>query len=141
MKVAISTVDGKNITQDHFGEGEKFLIYEVEGEKASLVEERVNSSPEEEEHGSREKANAISSILKDIPILVGYQFGPNIIRIKNNFLPVISREKKIEDAIGLLLRHWNAVEEEAKELRGNVLILSKKGLRKVKININNAKDF
>ncbi len=140
MKVAISTEDGFTITRDHFGEGNEFLIYELSREEIKLVERRINSTPEEEEHGSREKARAISSLLNDIPVLVGYQFGPNILRIKDQFLPVLSKETRVEKTLELLKRHYNSIEKEAKN-RGNVVILMEDSVRVVKINATNAKDF
>lgn len=39
MLFAVASKDGKEINQ-HFGHVERFLIYEVEGEKVNLVEER-----------------------------------------------------------------------------------------------------
>ena len=138
MRVAVSTENEKEITRDHFGEGKFFLIYEFDSEGYRLVEKRENTSPEEEEHGSEIKAKGISAILKDVPILLGYQFGPNIYRIKEKFLPVVSRERIINNALELLWRNYNTLQEYASE-RGIVLILDGGGLKKIKLK--DGKDF
>ncbi len=139
MKFAISTNDGMEITNDHFGEGNAFLIYEI-GDEIKLVERRENTSPNEE-HGSSEKAKGISSILSDIPILIGFQFGPNIMRIKNKFLPIVSRERNIEKAVKLLKRYEKEIREELENRRGRAIIVSEDRIRIVEINDFNTKDF
>ena len=40
MLIAVATKDGKEIDQ-HFGHAERFLIYEVVGDQATLVDEKV----------------------------------------------------------------------------------------------------
>ena len=137
MKVAVSTSDGKEITKDHFGEGKFFLIYEV-GDGVMLLEKRENNSPEEE-HGAKEKARGISTILSDIPIFLGYQFGPNIMRIKDKFLPVVSRERNIEKALELLRRYEDEIKKELKAPRGRAIIMNEGGIRIVEVK--DAKDF
>ncbi len=133
MKVAVSTQDGITLTPDHFGEGEEFLIFEVRKDGYQLLERRKNTSPEEEKHGSKEKAKGIVSILWDVPVLLGYQFGPNIMRIKNIFLPVVSRERRIEKALKLLLENYDLVDKELSGERGKVIILSDKGGNIIKL--------
>ena len=141
MKVAISTKDGKSITTDHFGEGNWFLIYEIENGKYELVERRRNTTPPEDEHGSKEKAMGISSVLKDVDILFGFQFGPNIMRIKDKFLPVVSREKSIEISLKLFLRHYRDIEKELFSPRGKVGILDKRGVKFIQLREKDAGNF
>ncbi|EDY34442.1 Dinitrogenase iron-molybdenum cofactor domain protein [Aciduliprofundum boonei T469] len=137
MKVAISTTDGIEITKDHFGDGKFFLIYEI-GDRIKFIEKRENNSPEEE-HGAKEKAKGISAILSDIPVFIGYQFGPNIMRIKDKFLPVISRERKIEKALELLRKYENEIKKELKAPRGRAIIMNEGGIRFVEVK--DTKDF
>lgn len=141
MRVAVSTKDGIMLTNDHFGEGEHFLIYEVSKEGYRLLEKRKNTSPEEEEHGSAKKAQGIREILQDIPVLLGFQFGPNILRIKDHFLPIVSRKRKIERALELLCNNFTAIEEEFHKGRGKVIILNVEGAKILKLSEKNAKDF
>jgi len=138
MRIAVSTEDGKKLTNDHFGEGKVFLIYEITEKGYRLLEKRENTSPEEDEHGSEKKAQGIASILMDIPILLGFQFGPNIMRIKDKFLPIVSRERDIKKALHLLLKHYKTLKEAEGE-RGIVLILNEDELKKVVIK--NGKGF
>ena len=135
MKVAISTNDGKILTPDHFGGGEYFLIYNITREGYELVEKRKNTSSPEEEHGSAEKAKGIVAILQDIPVLLGYQFGPNIMRIKNRFLPVISREKDIKNALKLLQKNLNIIEEGMGKKGEMLVILSNYVVKIVKMRV------
>jgi predicted Fe-Mo cluster-binding NifX family protein len=139
MKIAASTEDGVHLTKGHFGDGKFFLIYEVSPKGFELIEKRENTSPEEEEHGSKAKAQGIASILKDVDALLGYQFGPNIMRIKEKFLPILSREPSVERAMEIIVRYYETIEREAKELKGNVVILDENGVRVVKIK--NGEDF
>ncbi len=138
MKIAVSTEDGEEITRDHFGEGKFFLIYEIGKDGYALIERRENTSPEEEEHGSEIKARGIMYLLKDIPVLLGFQFGPNIMRIKDKFLPIVSRERGIERALSLLMKNYDSL-EKMKDSRGIVLILNEDGLKN--IPIKNGKGF
>jgi len=138
MRVAVSTEDGKSLTNDHFGEGKFFLIYEISRDGYKLLEKRKNTSPEEEEHGSEIKARGIISILNDVPTLLGVQFGPNIMRIKEKFLPIVSREREIKRALSLLVKNYDSL-KKMKDSRNIVLILDENGLRKV--SIKNGKGF
>jgi predicted Fe-Mo cluster-binding NifX family protein len=40
MLIAVASKDGKEINQ-HFGHADRFLIYDVDGEKVTLMEEKV----------------------------------------------------------------------------------------------------
>ncbi len=141
MRVAISTEDEIQITRDHFGEGKLFLIYEINREGYKLIEKRKNSTPPEEEHGSREKARGISSILGDVDVLLGFQFGPNILRIKDKFLPIVSREMQIKDALKIFLQHYISIEKELHSPRGKVGILDHNDSKFILLQDKNAKYF
>jgi len=130
MKLAVSTEDEKTLTNDHFGEGEVFLIYHIDSQGYKLLEKRVNTSPEEDEHGSEKKAKGIMEILGDIPILLGYQFGPNIMRIKERFLPIVSRYKDIQHTLKMLIENYENL-KNFEDQRGIVLILDNRGLRRI----------
>ncbi len=97
LKIACGTDDEKNFTDNHFGDSSKFFIYEYDSENQNIefVEKIENKSEVEGEHGDIKKAKNISVILKDISILVAFVMGPNIIRMRKKFVPVVSREKNI----------------------------------------------
>ncbi len=141
MRVAISTENEIQMTRDHFGEGTLFLIYEINREGYILLEKRENSTLSEDEHGSEEKARDIASILRDVDVLLGFQFGPNILRIKDRFLPVVSRENHIDVALRLFFKNYMYVERELHSPRGKVGILDKDGIKFIPLLDKNAKDF
>jgi len=139
MKIAASTEDGEHLTRGHFGDGKFFLIYEVSPDGYQLIERRENTSPDEEEHGSKEKARGIASILRDVDALLGFQFGPNIVRMKGKFLPILSRGQSIEKSLDIILENYHKIEKEARNLKGNLVILDENGVRVAAIR--NGEDF
>ena len=102
------------ITDDHFGEGEKFLIYRWDLSKNSLelIEERENTAGEERFHGDPQKAQKISGILPDVQVLVGRAMGPNIKRMRKRYLPVISRIADVEETLEKLVGFRDEVLKE-----------------------------
>ncbi len=112
MIVAVSTDDGENLTQEHFGDGKFFQIYHVNEGNLKLLKIIKNKTGEEDEHGDIEKARQISQILNEMDILLGFRFGPNIMRIKRKFLPVVSRNRNIETALRNLRKNIREIERE-----------------------------
>ena len=101
IKIACATDDGVNFSKKHFGSAKKYLIYSLDLENIALdfLKEIINGTPEEKMHGDPEKAKAVSDELKEMKVLVNSFFGPNIVRMKKKFIPIISREKNIEIAL------------------------------------------
>ncbi|MCD6414234.1 MAG: hypothetical protein J7L23_01245 [Candidatus Diapherotrites archaeon] len=114
IKIAVGTDDGTHFTDEHFGSARFYLIYELNLDTLELkkVEERKNTSVEERMHGDPNKAQSVSELLKDIDALVAFAMGPNIIRIKKRFVPVISRDKNVEKSLKLLLDHIDEIKQE-----------------------------
>jgi predicted Fe-Mo cluster-binding NifX family protein len=101
FKIACGTDDGQNFTNEHFGDSKYFLIYECDSlsKEISFLNKQENNSEEEEKHGDPKKAKGISSILKDIPVLLAFVMGPNIVRMRKKFIPIISKEKDIQKTL------------------------------------------
>ena len=104
IKVAIATDDGKTLTAEHFGSAKHYLIYSFDLNNGELnyLNKIDNTTREEETHGDPEKAKEVSALFADTPVLVSFAMGPNIIRIRKKFVPVISREKDIAAMLPLL---------------------------------------
>ncbi len=103
LRVAVGTDDGKNFTNSHFGDSKYFLIYEWdENNRLKFIEKRENIKFDEEKHGDSKKAVHISNQLQGIFVLMAKVFGPNIVKIRKKFVPVVSRVNKIEDALNIL---------------------------------------
>ncbi len=101
VKIACATDDGINFSREHFGSAKKFLIYELnlENGTAKLVGEIENTTPEERVHGDPAKAKNISYLLGDVDALFGFAFGPNMVRMRERFVPILSKERNIKSAL------------------------------------------
>ena len=115
IKLACGTDDGKELCEEHFGSARFYMIYEIDSTNAKFLEKRLNSTPKEEIHGDPKKAKAISIVLKDVDLLLGFTFGPNIVRTREKFVIAISRKKIIDEAILDLLLHIDKIKNELKK--------------------------
>lgn len=99
--------------KNHFGDADKYLIFDQVSDKIVLSSEEINKFKlldEEHEHGSRKKGEAIVKFLKEknVNVLVSTQFGKNISIINEHFVPVkvvLEQPEEIADVIGKHL-HW-----------------------------------
>jgi predicted Fe-Mo cluster-binding NifX family protein len=102
----------------HFGDADKYLIYEWQNTELEFVKEEINpykTFDEEKEHGSKRKGGAIVSLLKsmDVNVLVSTQFGKNIKLVNLHFIPVIIySEKTADEVLPLLKKHLKWIEDE-----------------------------
>ncbi len=124
---AIGTDDGKRIKpDDHVGMSKYYSIWEYSNGNLVFQEKRENTKYKEDEsriHGDPEKAKAVSSVLKNVNVIIGKMIGPNIVRMKTKFVPVIIREPLIKDAIGIIKENVNEiVEEYNKEERKGIIL-------------------
>ncbi len=131
MRVAVGTVDGKNITEDHLGESAVFVIADIYPDGSyTIVEKRENSSPPEEKgrHGIDKKRSAVVKILHDCDVLVSRYMSPNLKRIAAGTEKqpiVVSGEKLLEDVFLRIASVYdvleNLVEERKRGKRPEVL--------------------
>lgn len=101
----------------HFGDADKYLIYEQESDKLILISEEINAFKlldEKQEHGSRKKGNAIINFLKEkkINALVSMQFGRNIKMINKHFVPIKVTVEHPDEIIGLIEKHLHWIQDE-----------------------------
>lgn len=103
---AIGTDDGISVKNgEHVGDSEKFIFYQYKNSVMNYLEERKNPKFIEEKettHGDPNKAKAVSEILKNADAIVGTIMGPNIVRLRKKFVPVIIRNKTIEEACKII---------------------------------------
>ncbi len=119
---AIGTDDGKTIKQDdHIGMARYYSIWKYSDGKMFFIERRENVKYEEDEsriHGDPKKAEKVSSVLTGVDAIVGRIIGPNIVRMKKKFVPIIIREPLIEKALEVIKKNINEIaDEEEKEER------------------------
>lgn len=136
---AFAVNHANNFEPKHFGDADKYLIYEFINGNFSLVSEQMNefkTFDEESNHGSKEKGNSIIKLLKSnrVSVLVSQQFGRNIKMVNSHFVPIIIRDDKPEDVFGILAVHlkW-LVDELEQNSNGYKLFTINKGIMKTSI--------
>jgi len=116
LLIAFGTDDGKNLKGgDHVGMSKYFDVYRFFENKEEFVGRRENikfKGDESAKHGDPRKAKATSSALKNVDVLVGRRFGPNLPRLLKKFVCVVARTDTIHNAITLI---HNNMERIAKE--------------------------
>jgi len=119
IKLACGTDNGTEFTNEHFGSSKYFLIYDFDLETKDLrFLKRMENSTQEEEHGDIKKAKSVSELLENVFVLVAFRYGPNIIRIKKRFVPIISREKNIEEILNKVKLYINEIKSEIEKEKG-----------------------
>ncbi len=101
-----------DLTDAHFGDSEYFEIFSVSKSSITFVEQRKNLKIREEKHGDPKKAKAISTLLSGVDVLVAFRMGPNILRMKKKFVPVIVGTKDVNIAKKLILKSFSRILEE-----------------------------
>lgn len=83
FKVAVASSDGKSINQ-HFGQAENFLIFEIEKNgNYKLIEIRKNSPPQSNPNFLADHDNIVArstNLISDCEILLVSQIGPGAIK-------------------------------------------------------------
>jgi predicted Fe-Mo cluster-binding NifX family protein len=101
----------------HFGDADKYLIYEWDHTSPAYVKEILNPFKSyDAEHGSRKKGESIIHLLKseDVHVLVSRQFGRNIQMVNRHFIPVIVYSEEPEESLLILRKHRQWIEDELK---------------------------
>ncbi|MDA3854693.1 MAG: hypothetical protein PF569_00430 [Candidatus Woesearchaeota archaeon] len=102
IKLVCASDDGVNFSREHFGSAKKYLFYTLNLDSGEIIflKEINNSTPDERGHADPEKAKAVSDFLSDAKILINFVFGPNIVKMRKKFVPIISKEENIDIALG-----------------------------------------
>lgn len=116
VKVAFAVSNKNEFEAKHFGDADKYLVYQWDDEKLTNELELINHSKEMDEsgvHGSNLKGNSIIAMLKEqgVEVLVSKQFGKNIKMVNKYFVPVLISTSSVEEACRILLRNSNELEE------------------------------
>jgi predicted Fe-Mo cluster-binding NifX family protein len=132
-------VDANNFFQsEHFGNANKFLIYEWKGHEMIFMQEVINPFKSlDEEYGAYKKGMAIIELLMKmgVKLVVSKQFGENIKLANSYFIPVIINAETPEEVLPVLLKHIKWIEEEVNNERAEFKLLTiKKGIIKSEIS-------
>jgi predicted Fe-Mo cluster-binding NifX family protein len=117
LKFAFAVNTENQFEKRHFGEANKFLIYEIGNNESVFLTEESNVFKElVAEHGSKKKASAIIDFLKqkDVNALVSRQFGTNIRMVNNHFVPIIISSEQPEEVLKILSHHIRWIRDEWK---------------------------
>lgn len=117
LKFAFAVNTTNRFKKSHFGDADKYLIYQVENDKLKLVAEEENLARDMDEsnkHGSKKKGDTIIRQLKakNICSLVSMQFGKNIKMINKHFIPIVIYEENPEQAIKIINKHLHWIQDE-----------------------------
>ena len=128
MIIACATNNGQTFVDSHFGDADKYDLYEMKKEGYHFLKSVRNQTEEEEGvHADPKKAKGIASLLKqhDVQIGVSRIFGPNIKRVAKHFLPIIISEKNIKEGLSLLLTQYEVITDALNEEKAGYLKISK----------------
>ena len=111
IKIALASDDETSFSSKHFGSAERYIIISYNGTTLIKEPDIINNTEEEKEDGDPEKAKSVSQILKqkDVTIVAGRRFGPNIIRIRKKFLPLVVDITSIENGIEVIKENWQRI--------------------------------
>lgn len=139
IKLAFAVSNENKFEAKHFGDADKYMIYNWQDNKLVLEEELINQAKdhdESEEHGSKKKGNNIISALnkKDVKVLVSKQFGKNIKMINKHFIPIIISHETIDDMVNILMKNMKWLEDDLQNEPGSYKLFDlRRGSLKLKI--------
>lgn len=125
LRIACATDDGRALIDRHFGDAEEYAIYDLEEDGVEKVKTINNTTAEdeheeEETHADPEKANSVKGLLKreEVEVLLSQAFGPNIVRVKKHFLPVVVDKEDIDETLKLLQDNFSSLVKEWERGKG-----------------------
>ena len=103
--------------KNNFGEAEKFVIYQYDGNKMSRIYDLKNpfkTVAMETKEDVKRKGEGIIKFLKEhkVSVIASGQFGENIRMINKYFIPVIIFGEKPQQVIDLLFKYIHWVQDE-----------------------------
>jgi len=101
----------------HFGNANKYLIYEWTNKEFIFIKEEINtfnSYDDAKLKGLSNKGMACVNLLEssDIKVLVSRQFGNNIQIVNKFFIPVIVNSETPDEVVSILKKHIRWIEDE-----------------------------
>lgn len=129
IKFALAVNHKNKFESKHFGDAEKYLIYEWDESQIRFVSEISNyyrSYDVDHKHGSSTKAENIVKMLskENVQVLVSMQFGVNIKPISRHFIPIVIKHEAVNDAIEMIQRNIKWVIDELESPKANFSLLS-----------------
>ncbi len=136
IRLALAVDRKGHLIAKHFGDADKYLIYEISSKGMIFLKEEINpykNLDEEIEHGSLRKGSAIMDLLESLGVLVlvSRQFGKNIQLVNRLFIPVIVYSEEPAEVLDTICKHIKWIEDELKKNSGAYRLFTvKKGIIK-----------
>src|SRR6056297_3178052 len=130
MIIACATNDGQTFVDSHFGDANKYDLYEITEEGVHFLKTVKNHTEEEEGvHADPKKAKGIASLLKQHNVQIGVSrfCGPNIKRVAKHFLPIIISEKQIKEGLFMIMKQFQIINDILKKEDIGYLTIKEKG--------------
>ncbi|HRW63051.1 MAG TPA: NifB/NifX family molybdenum-iron cluster-binding protein [Bacteroidales bacterium] len=93
LRFAFAVNKNDTFEKRHFGDADKYLIFESENGNLFLIKELENiyKDFDEQNDGKQKKGVVISNYLKQhgVNVIVSQQFGQNIKEVNKHFIPVV----------------------------------------------------
>jgi len=121
LLIAFGTDDDINLNTDHVGMAKYFHIYRFANGKEEFVEKRGNvkfKGNKSMKHGDPKKAEATSSVLQGVDVIVGRKFGPNLPKLLKKFTCVVVRTEAISKAIEAVHENMDVIVVEKNKAEG-----------------------
>lgn len=114
---AFAVNDSNKFEAKHFGDVDKYLIYEYSNNSFHLLSHQKNKFKNLDEkpiHGSVKKGNSIVKLLADnnVQVLVSLRFGQNIKMINQHFIPVAIHNHNSENIFKILSKNMKWIIDE-----------------------------
>jgi len=113
---AFATDNEKSFTNNHFGDADCYMIYEISLSDVKFIKKISNTSEEEDEeiHADPKKAKSVAKMLKNenVNVVVSRIYGPNINRIKKKFVCVLMDNEEISECPNIIQKKLNVIIDE-----------------------------
>lgn len=111
LLVAFASDNKEQLTDNHFGDAKLYLIYKISKTDTQFVGEIKNTARVDKQHGNKEKAKKIITLLKEnkIQIAIAKNFGNNISQIKSEFVCILVKEDTIVSVIEIIIKHLQTI--------------------------------
>ncbi len=125
--------------KQHFGDADRFLVYEWDDPNWFFLHEKPNIFKEEEEnpvHGLPEKGRNIMEYLEKsgVNVLVSTRFGRNIRLVHRKFIPVIVNPTDPGKVMHLIGKHMRWIQDELSCRPGKFRLFKlRKGILKIPV--------
>jgi len=139
VRFAFAVSNSNSFEKKHFGDADKYLIFESNQDRLVLVEELVNTFQnfEENTHGLQKKGVLISNYLlqSGVNVIVSQQFGRNVTEVSKYFIPIVVYFETIDTVVNALNEKIRWINEEmARKSERYKLFKIKSGILKIDVD-------